>query len=263
MRSAGLLALLLVLLPASARAQFFEVYGWETPPRAWAEPALWTTWVGTSDVPYGRPGSESTREGLWAHSAELEYAVTDRLAVAAYADFENSPEGGTLRYTGARVEARYRLFDRYEMLFDPALYMEYSAARESTGEPQELEGRLILQHDWSDVRLLLNPTVTKAISGDEAREGLRGELASGLYYRRFYHVQPGVEYYTKIGSLGKAAGRDEQEHRIFPSLRIRFGNGLQWNLGVGFGLTPASDDLTVKSIVQYEFRTLRPSKQAG
>jgi hypothetical protein len=258
-----ILALGLLVLPARARAQFFKVYDWETPPRAWTEPALWTTWVARSGVEYDGFGGEGSREGLWAHRAEVEYGVSDRLAVAAYADLQNSPDDGTLRYTGARIEARYRLFDRYQMLFDPALYLEYSAPRESSGEPQELEGRLILQRDWEDLRLLLNPAVTTALSGDAMRDGLRGALFSGLYYRRFYHVQPGVEYYAEFGPLSSPDSREDQDHRIFPALRIRIGNGFLWDLGVGFGLTRASDDLTVKSILQWELPTLRPSKQAG
>lgn len=259
--TAAVLAALL-LLAGRAEAQFFKVYPWETPPRGWAEPALWTTWVASSDAPYTSFGGSGSREGLVAHSVEMEYGVSDRLAVAAYVDFENAPDGGAFRYTRSRLEARYRLFDKYQMLFDPALYVEYYFPRESFGEPDELEVRLILQRDLGDLRLLLNPTLGKAMSGDEVQEGVEGELSSGIYYRRSYFIQPGIEYYANVGPLRNPSPRDEQRHRIFPTATIRAGRGFRWELGVGFGLNDASDRVLFKSMLSYEFMTLRPSKQA-
>ena len=118
-------AALALLSATSALAQedFLRVYQWETPQQGWVELNLWTTWVVSSSVPYQRYGLQGDRTGAIAHSFEVEYGVTDRLAIGAYTDFDQPPGGG-FEFRRARLVARYRLFNRYDYFFDPALYAE-------------------------------------------------------------------------------------------------------------------------------------------
>lgn len=255
-----LFALFFIVAALPARAQLDRVYGWETPGRGWLEPSVWTQVVAASDLDYDRFSAGAEREGLVLQTFELEYGLTGSFAVGAYADFEVA-SGEPLRYAQARVVARWALFSRYERFFDTALYAEYYQPRASYGEPSELEFRLILEKDLGDVRLRLNPIVSKATSGEEIRDGLEGAFAGGLYYRRFFHVQPGVEYYTSIGELADPTALEQQRHVVYPVVNVNLVPGLSWNIGAGFGLTDGSDDVTVKSILSYEFNTIRPANQ--
>ncbi len=197
----SLFAALLLFTFLPAHAQLDKVYGWETPARGWLEPTVWTQFVPASDLEYERFDGAPSRENLLLQTVELEYGLTGSFAVGAYADFERA-DGEAFRYAQVRIVAQWALFSRYERFFDTALYAEYYQPRASYGEPSELEARLILEKDIGDIRLRLNPIVSKATSGDEISNGLEGAFAGGLYYRRFYFLQPGVEYYASIGELG-------------------------------------------------------------
>lgn len=255
MRRAPLL-LLLALVPASAAAQetLFRVYGWETPMRGWLEPALWTGYVAQSDLPGGR-------DGLWAHSLELEYGLTDNIAIGGYLDFQD-PSNGGFRYTRTRALFRWSWFDKYTHWLDPALYVEYYAPRGDTGDPEELETRLILEKDLNHFRLDLNPTFSKVLSGDEVTTGLEFGFAGGLYYRRYYAVQPGIEYYDRIGPLQDPLPSGEQQHYLAPMLNVRWGRGWWWEVRTLIGLSDGSDKLILQSYLSYEFPTIVPSRQA-
>lgn len=275
---------------APAGAQLYRVYQWDTPMQGWAEPALWNSWVARSDLDYSHYGRTVGERGATAHSAEFEYGMTDRFTLSAYADYQSAP-GMRLRHTATRLEGRYRLGDRYQRIVDPALYVEYSVPNAKYEAAQELEARLILQRDVEDFRLVLNPIVARSFRGENGSSGASGSgssggstgergggsemvgteragnrvvggFAGGLYWRRFHLVQPGVEYYDQLGPLGDMLPVREQRHLIVPTVDLRFIPGLDWNVGVAFGRTPGSDRVTVKSVLSYEFQTIRPANKA-
>jgi hypothetical protein len=62
--------------------------------------------------------------------------------------------------------------------------------------------------------------------------------------------------------LGGSPSVGEETHVVMPSARIRFAGVWTWNVGVGLGLTHASDRVTLKSVLSYQFPTIRPSEQA-
>ena len=66
-------------------------------------------------------------------------------------------------------------------------------------------------------------------------------------------IAGGFEYY---GGLGPITGFDpisEQGPQIFPSIDLALAPEWEVNLGVGIGMTGASDHLIIKSIVGYRF----------
>lgn len=288
----GACAIAAATLAAPAAAQRYRVYQWDTPMAGWAEPALWNAVVAKSNLDYSHFGKTVSEQGVTAHSAEFEYGLSDRFSGAVYADFESAP-GLPLRYTAARVETRYRFGDRYQRIFDPAIYVEYSIPRAKYDAAQDLEARLILQRDLSDFRLVLNPIVGRTFSNEKSSSSsgggstssgssgsaehgggsemvgtehagsrLSGGFAGGLYWRRYHLVQPGIEYYNQIGPLGQVLALRDQRHALVPTVDLRFIPGLDWNLGLVVGLTPGSDKYTVKSVLSYEFQTIRPANRA-
>jgi hypothetical protein len=241
---AGLTAtLLLTTAAAEAEESFFRVYQVETPAAGEMESTLWTTTFPRSD---GAEDEGETREELWAHSAELEVGLTDRLSLSAYADFED-PSPGSARFTGGRIEARYRLGESDERFFETALYAEYAFPRSLESGTQELETRLILQKEWTGFLLAVNPVLEIPVRGEEA--GRRPEVAldAGVYYSRYLKVQPGLEWYSSFGQIGRW---DDRRHWIFPTLDLHPAHGWTWHLGVGF--THDGDERAVKSILSYE-----------
>jgi hypothetical protein len=62
----------------------------------------------------------------------------------------------------------------------------------------------------------------------------------------------GLEYYADFGEIGNFAKLADQQHTLFAVTDFKLGV-FDVNLGVGYGLTPASDRFVVKTIVGYAF----------
>jgi hypothetical protein len=250
----------LLLVPATAHAQRYTVYEWEGPMDGWVEPTLHDYAVPKSRRTYDHFGKTVTEAGVTAHALEVEYGLTDRFTISAYADFE-SAHSIPLTYTAARAVGRYRFSNRYQRFFNPALYVEYTAPRSRYEANNEIETRLILERDVEDVRILLNPRVAFALA-DTSNAGPQAGFSGGVRWRRFYAVQPGVELHSELGRLGHGLPWREQQEVLMPTATIRFARAFTWELGAGVGLTHATDQLSLKSILHYEFQTVRPSHHA-
>lgn len=237
--------------PAAAR--YFKVYGYKTPSQGEMELVYWTNYVakGSGDITYfGRTVDE---DGLWRHTFEVEYGLTDRWTVAFYADFEQ-PSGEDLEYIQSRaVFLRYRLFERGERFFDPALYMEYYLPYQKYSEDEKLEARLILEKSAGPVNVRLNPIFDKILSGHDVEEGLEFEYGLGFYLEEVEGITPGVEFFGELGQIGDFKKLDDQEHLAFGTLKLELPMHLEFETGVGFGMTNHSDDVVVKGIFSYEY----------
>jgi hypothetical protein len=62
----------------------------------------------------------------------------------------------------------------------------------------------------------------------------------------------GFEYYADFGAIGNFRNLSDQSHTLFAVTDFKLGD-FDVNFGVGYGLTPASDRLVVKTIVGYAF----------
>jgi hypothetical protein len=62
----------------------------------------------------------------------------------------------------------------------------------------------------------------------------------------------GLEYYADFGKIGDFAKLPDQQHTLFAVTDFKLGV-FDVNFGVGYGFTPASDRLVVKTIVGYAF----------
>jgi hypothetical protein len=251
-------SLLMTILPfigiSEAEARGFKVYGYATPSRGDVELVYWFDHVLQSSAPYefaGRPPTTVDKEGLSRHSIELEYGVTDRWTIAGYADFEDAPNE-SLEYVQFRtVVSRYRLFEAGERLFDTALYFEYYMPNTAYAQSEKLETRLIFEKTIAAVNVRINPIFEKALSAPDVDEGVEFEYAAGVY-TPMGSVRVGLEFFGSLGEFHDWKPWDAQTHYLFPAVKFPLGP-LDVDFGMGVGLTQASDDVLVKTIVAYEF----------
>ena len=243
---------------------FYSIYDYETPKRGWFEPNLWMTYIPETRNGFWHFNTSRPREGLTAYTTEIEYGVTDHFSVSTYADlmvahgsenylaYYGGPHSSGLQFTQARVEGRYRFAEPRTHFFDMAMYAEYYFPRKSFSTSQELETRLILERNFKDFRLDLNPTLAFSTTGADASGIPALDFNAGIYYERVPHFQPGIEYYSAYSALNNVPPTKLQQHLIFPTLTFPL-NNFECHVGVGFGLTPHSDQLTLKTIVSYQF----------
>ncbi len=235
-----------------AEASGFKVYGYQTAAEGQTEVAYWYTHILQSGVPYNFFGQTVTKEGLSRHSIELEYGVTDRWMISGYLDFEQHPDAN-LEYAQFRtVFSRYRLFEQGERFLDTAIYLEYYIPHASSQRDEKIETRLILEKTLVPFVVRLNPILEKALSGADVEEGVELEYAAGVYVP-IDGLRVGLEAYGKFGEMRDWKPWDAQEHYLVPAVKFHLGPQVEVDLGVGVGLTKASDDLLVKTILEYEF----------
>ncbi len=246
-------ALLLILQPVHAR--HFKVYGYGTLDPGEIELVYWTDYVWKSDNEMNYFGATNVdREGLWGHTLEVEYGITERFMIAAYVDFEK-PSDEDIKYIQSRiVTARYRFGDPGERFFDTAIYVEYYLPDpDYLGMGKEaIEGRLILEKDIGDKTLRLNPRLEKVVSGPDVEEGLEFEYGARLYGPLTTNFKWGLELYGSLGELVDFKPVDKQKHYIVPALTYKISHSLKWNLGAALGLTDASDDVVIKRLLEWE-----------
>jgi hypothetical protein len=84
-------------------------------------------------------------------------------------------------------------------------------------------------------------------------EGVEFEYAMGFYLKNLGKIKPGVEFYGEMGQIGNFKSSDNQEHFIFPTLKMGLTKHLEVETGVGLGLTHDSDDLVFKGIFSYAY----------
>jgi hypothetical protein len=248
-----------------AQGQFFKVYEYATPEAGAVELSYCTSAFPSSDLEQEFFGELLPREGLWAHSLEVEYGFSHKFTLGAYVDLFN-PDGQGLQYAQSRLLARYSLFDKNSRPVDLALYGEYYLPSPDLAESEKLEIRLILEKDVGPIRLDFNPIFEKKTSGEEVEEGLEFGYAVGVYYHNAdlgifntdtLWIRPGIELYGNVGELRDPRPSGDQRHYIFPVMDLYLPHlsdwYVHWNLGLGFGLTGGADNLVVKSIVSLEF----------
>jgi len=239
----------LIKQQAFAQELFYQVYQFETPYQGHINLKSYDTYFAKSDESYEHFGKNIQDRHLYAHSFEAEFGVLDHLEIDAYADFEK-PANGNFKFIQTHFSALYRIGERFDNFVNIALYGEYYIPQKSYSTSQEAELRLILDKDFGDFRIAANPYVGKYTTGDETKK-LNPGISAGLYYRRLFAIQPGVEFYSDF---------NEQQDVIFPTLDVRFTPAITLNVGAGFGLSKASDDLLFKSILAFDIQAIRPSK---
>lgn len=254
----SLLLTIFLLSSLAVQAQFYKVYGYQPAEAGELELVIWNSYIPSSNLSYNFFGSSIGREGLLAHSVELEYGLSNKFGVALYFDFEDPKEGNFEFVRTKALMAHWAWFSKGSRPLDIALYLEYIIHDKNYKDYEELEVRLILEKDIGPFRIDFNPIFEKKVSGPEVGEGLEFNYALGLYYlhdgegiplSKSLFVQPGIEFYGKMGEIADMKPKDLQGHYIFPTLDFTIGKIFHWQTGLGFGLTDACDKLTVKSIL--------------
>jgi hypothetical protein len=247
-----LASLALLLHPRPAAAQLdpfeFEVYPAKTVPRGMLEVESLNSVVanGHRNAEEGTSKGTLPSQSMWRTAVEVAYGLTDHIEAAAYLNLAK-PRGGNLQYAGSKFRLRGSLFDQGQLPVDLGWYVELAYARTPKFDDQklELELRPIIQKDFGDFSLILNPKFEKILVGSEEKEGWEFGHVSGIYYRWMRELTPGIEFYGAIGMIKHPDPSKEQQHYIFPVIRGE-SHGIEYSFGPGFGLTRGSDRVIVK-----------------
>lgn len=123
----------------------------------------------------------------------------------------------------------------------------YNAERwDSTRFTSEI--RPIIGWHLGKVDVIANPIVDTSYDGGG---NMTFVPAFRFAYRATDKVQVAAETYSDFGPFNNFAKGQDQSHQLYGVVDFA-GKWLEFQAGVGFGLTDAADDLTVKTIVSFD-----------
>ena len=243
-----LVAPLLRLHPAAAQVDpwEFEVYPYKTMGRGVLEIETDNAIVanGHREAGSGLATGTFPSYGMWFNQYEFTYGLTDRIEAAGYLNLAK-PNGHGLTYAGSKFRVRGRLFDEEVLPVDLGWYLEieYKKTPQFNDATLEFEMRIPMQKDIGPFSILFNPIFEKPVTGSEKHLGFEFGYSTGIYYRWMRELSPGLEFYGGVGNINNPEPIKEQQHYIFPVIKGELPIGLEYNFGVGVGLT--SDRIVV------------------
>jgi hypothetical protein len=233
----------------------FEVYPYKTVGRGVIEIETDNAIVakGHKEAGSGLASGTFPSYGMWFNQYEFTYGLTDRIEAAAYLNLAK-PNAHGLTYAGSKFRLRGRLFDEEVLPIDLGWYLEieYQKTPQFDDQKLEFEMRIPMQKDIGPLSVMFNPIFEKPVIGSEKHLGFEFGYSAGLYYRWLRALSPGLEFYGGVGNINNPEPTKEQQHYIFPVLKGELPLGLEYNFGVGVGLTRGSDPVVVKFNVELE-----------
>jgi hypothetical protein len=248
------IAVMLGLAPAPAWAQGnfeIQVYGSEltAPGQTMVELHSNTAVKGTTSTEDGILRTQ----GAFHETLEITYGFTSWFETGFYLFTSIQPESGW-EWVGDHIRPRVRVPESWHWPVGVGLSMEFGyQQRDFSTDTWTWEIRPIVDQKIGRWYWAFNPAVEKSLKGDNAGKGFSFTPAAKVSYDITSRIAAGLEYYGDLGQISHIDPPSEQQHMIFPVLDIDLGPRWELNVGVGVGLTPATDRLIVKVILGYRF----------
>jgi len=192
-------------------------------------------------------------QGMWRTAIELTYGLTDKIEAAAYLNLAK-PDGAPFQYAGSKFRLRGMFFDPGKYFLDLGWYVELDSHKTPQFDEAELELELrpIVEKDLGRVQLIAEPIFEKPLVAPDTSGGFEFGYIAAAYYSLWRELSPGVEFYGGIGPMSDVDPFHEQQHYVFPVVRGYLPYGLEYNFGVGIGMTRGSDQVITKLNIEFE-----------
>jgi hypothetical protein len=184
---------------------------------------------------------------------EATYGVLPYLEVGQY--FATARlNAGAYEYAGSRTKVHFGVpaTEDWPVQLGGNLELDYMR-RAAEDNPLTLEIRPIVEKRIRAFTLIANLALEMPFKGPGTHRGMQFAPSGEVAYDLNRWLTPAVEYYGDMGPIAVLPGVQRQQHFIVPALNFNLLAQLELNLGVGIGVTRASNGLFVKSIVGWTF----------
>ena len=185
------------------------------------------------------------------HQVEVEFGVLDHLTLSYY-EVYTWDRAQDWERDEFKLEAKLRFAEAGQWPVDLALYTEYKnpdGRRELRSDA--VENKVILSKDFGPWNVAGNFVFERDIN---ERDDWNFEYTAGVSYAVGARTRLGLEVKETLGDEHElGVHRDDHELYLVPGVYTSLTPHARLLVGPAFGLTEASDDLQVRSIVEIEF----------
>jgi hypothetical protein len=241
-------------LPLAGQAQDsyeIQVYGSDTVPARRTMVELHSN--------YTIEGERETINGVFPsnhafhETLEITHGFTPWFETGFYV-FSSIQPGAGWEWVGDHIRPRIRVPEEWHWPVGLSLSTEIGYQRpEFSEDTWTWELRPIIDKRWGPWYVAVNPALEKSLHGLNSNQGWGFAPSTKVSFDLSKVVAVGLEYYSSLGVIGHFTNWDEQQHQIFPVIDLNLSPQIEFNFGVGFGLTKSTDDLIVKLILGYQF----------
>jgi len=204
-------------------------------------------------------GRRGVLDGVWPsdrafhETLELTHGFTGWFEVGWYL-FTSVQNGGDWNWVGTHARPRLRAPESWHWPLGASLSFEFGYQRRTfSTDTWSLEIRPIIDRRWGAWYWAVNPALERSLKGAGTSRGFAFAPNAAVTYDVTSRITAGLEYY---GAVGPATGFDplnQQQHQIFPVIDLNLSPSFEFNVGVGIGMTAATDHVIVKMITGYRF----------
>ncbi|HET6936410.1 MAG TPA: hypothetical protein VFI72_16325 [Candidatus Angelobacter sp.] len=184
---------------------------------------------------------------------EITQGVNDWFETGFYI-FTSARAGDGWDWVGDHIRPRFRIPEKWHWPVGVSLSNEIGYQRPKFSEDTwTWEMRPIVDKKIGSWYLSFNPTIEKALHGQNVEQGFEFSPNAKISYDFTKVITAGLEYY---GAVGPVLGFDplaEQQQQFFPSIDLNVSPEWELNFGVGWGVTRSTDHLIIKAIIGRRF----------
>ena len=250
------LAALTIVLLVSAHAFAQDNYEIQVYPSELVTPRTTMVEIHSNFTVNGRrqvvDGVQPTHHAMH-ETLEITQGFTDWFETGFYVFSSIQPDGGW-QWVGDHIRPRFSIPQKWHWPVGLSLSQEfgYSQAKFS-GDTWTYELRPIIDKTYGPWYFAFNPVFGQALHGPNVTRGWEFNPNVKISYDVTPKIAAGIEYYGNTGPATEFDPIGQQEHQIFPTIDLNVSPKWEFNFGVGWGLTPATDHLIVKCIVGRRF----------
>jgi hypothetical protein len=168
---------------------------------------------------------------------------------------------GTFAYAGVKLRSKFVTPPDFDPHVRLGLNLEVSLLP-ATFDRDRWGNELRPIAAWEDEHwmFVINPIVDTPLAGAGFHDGPTFQPAAMAVRKIAGKVSVGVEYYANLGPFSGFLPWRKEEQYIYEVANLLSVKRLELNVGIGEGLTAASNDLVVKAIVGFTFEDLGAKK---
>jgi hypothetical protein len=244
----AVLTLALCIAAAHAQGNYeVQVYGSDLTPKGVTMVELHSNFTadGTKRVVDGvLPTNHAEHETL-----EITRGLSEWWEVGLYQFTSIQPDGDWM-WVGAHIRPRVAVPERYDLPVGVSLSAEIGYQRPNfSADTWTMELRPIIDKKIGKWYMSLNPTLDKSFHGPDRAVAFSPNIK--FSYDVTKRVAAGLEYYGEYGPITGFDPLRDQGQQIVPAVDVDFGAKWEFNFGVGWGVTQATDHLLIKAILGY------------